>query len=183
MLIYIIVLYFIRHGESTSNRDKVFSGSRNDVALTALGRNQAKAAGSEIIANGLDLNRLVCSPLKRAIETASIISEEINFPFDRVIIDDRIAEYDVGSFTGKSSKDVAALEVLADQESEVPESFLKRIKEALAEYDAMDGNTLIVSHGGVSRMMRCYKAGRDINMFLDTPNYKNAKLIVLKWGI
>lgn len=176
------MIYFVRHGESESNRDKVFAGRRADVELTDTGRQQAKDVALQISKRNLDIKRVVCSPLKRTTETARIISEVINFPFDNVIFDERLAEYDLGVNTGKPVKELTAQEIVTAEGAEEPSTFLKRIKEALDDYGSMEGDTLIVSHGGVSRMIKCYKEGGDIHTFPDTPNYKNADLIELDWA-
>jgi broad specificity phosphatase PhoE len=176
------MIYFIRHGESESNRDKVFAGRRADVELTEIGRQQAKDAGLQISKQDLDIIRVVSSPLKRTTETALIITKEINFPFEDVILDERLSEYDLGVITGKPIRELTAKEIVTAEGAEKPSTFLERIKDALDEYSVIEGNTLIVSHGGVSRMIKSYKEGSDINTFPDTPNYKNADLIELDWA-
>jgi len=175
------MIYFIRHGESESNRDKVFAGRRADVELTDIGRQQAKDAGLQISKRGVDIKRVISSPLKRTTETAHIITKEIGFPFEDVVFDERLSEYDLGVITGKPIREHTAQEIVTAEGAEKPATFLERIKEALDEYSTMEGNTLIVSHGGVSRMIKCYREGSDINTFPDISNYKNADFIELDW--
>lgn len=175
------MIYFIRHGESESNRDKIFAGRRADVELTETGRQQAKDAGLQILKLGLTIERIISSPLKRTVETTRIIAQEINFPFEKVIFDEKLAEYDLGANTGKPIYEITALEIATAEEAEVPSLFLQRIKEALDTYTEMEGNTLIVSHGGVSRMIECYKNGGNIDLFFDTKNNINAHLTELEW--
>ncbi len=43
------MIYFVRHGESEANRDKVYAGRRADVELTDKGRRQAKKLGLKYI--------------------------------------------------------------------------------------------------------------------------------------
>lgn len=176
------MIYFIRHGESESNRDKVFAGKRADVELTEIGRQQAKDAGLQISKRDLDIKRVISSPLKRTKVTTQIITREIGFPFEDVIFDERLSEYDLGVMTGKPIRELTAQEIVTAEGAEKTSTFLERIKDALDEYSVMEGNTLIVSHGGVSRMIKCYKEGGDTNTFPDTPNYKNADLIELDWA-
>lgn len=175
------MIYFIRHGESESNRDKVFAGRRADVELTDAGRQQAKEAGLLISKRNLEIRRIICSPLKRTAETARIISNEIGFLFEDIIFDERLSEYDLGINTGKPVRDISAYEIVNADGAEEPSVFLQRIKNALDEYSVMIGDFLVVSHGGVSRMIKCFKEGGDINAFPDTLNYKNADLIELDW--
>lgn len=62
-------LLLTRHGETVSNAARRFAG-RSDVALTPLGRRQARALGRRLRAFGIDV--AYTSPLIRARETAEI---------------------------------------------------------------------------------------------------------------
>lgn len=48
------------------------------------------------------IDLILCSPLKRAIQTAQIINKERNI---RIIIDERISERDFGEFEGMPNTD------------------------------------------------------------------------------
>ncbi|HLZ72924.1 MAG TPA: histidine phosphatase family protein [Dehalococcoidia bacterium] len=62
-------LLLTRHGETVANAARRFSG-RSDVALTALGRRQAKALGRRL--RGFEIDAAYASPLLRARQTAEI---------------------------------------------------------------------------------------------------------------
>lgn len=94
------MIYFIRHGESEANVKKVFAGQKEDSLLTDEGREQAKITAKEIIKEGLKIDKIYSSPLKRASETAKIIAEELGFDASEIIIEERVIEYDMGSLTG-----------------------------------------------------------------------------------
>lgn len=70
-------LVLIRHGESTSNRDHIFTGW-NDVPLTTKGIKQAIIAGKKIKKEQLKFSEIHTSLLSRAIKTANIIADEID---------------------------------------------------------------------------------------------------------
>lgn len=83
-------LYFIRHGESTANaarRDgrSVDSAEFEDSPLTDLGYQQACELG--IFVSALPVETIVCSPLRRAIETAVHV-----FPGQRIVLESRARE-------------------------------------------------------------------------------------------
>ncbi len=59
------MIYFVRHGESESNRDKVFAGKRADAELTDTGRQQAHQTGKEIKKQKIAIDLIVASPLRR----------------------------------------------------------------------------------------------------------------------
>jgi broad specificity phosphatase PhoE len=86
--------YFIRHGQSESNRDGVIQG-RDPSRLTEEGRRQARAAGGWFAGKGLDL--VLASPLARAAETADLIGAECGVP---VLAAPELMEIDTGIFTG-----------------------------------------------------------------------------------
>ena len=89
-------LLLVRHGESTSNREKVISGWSTDVVLTELGRQQAARTG-EALSRLESIDALFASPLPRAWETATIIGEAIGMA--PVAVDD-LREINVGSAVG-----------------------------------------------------------------------------------
>lgn len=66
------MLYLIRHGESTSNVDKTFTGQQN-AALTELGHRQAACIQSYFL--GIHIDRIVASDLSRAYDTALPLSK------------------------------------------------------------------------------------------------------------
>lgn len=43
----------------------------------------------------------------------------------------------------------------------------------------MPGNTLIVSHAGVGRIIECARIGRPLSEFYDIPEYPNATVVEL----
>jgi len=67
-----MMLYLIRHGESTGNRQRLLFGA-SDHMLTDLGRSQAEMVRSKMADVALDA--CFCSPLLRASETARICFE------------------------------------------------------------------------------------------------------------
>ena len=68
--------YFLRHGESLSNAAPGVLALPEEEGdqLSELGRAQAQAA-AERIASELELSRIVCSPLRRARQTAAPLAE------------------------------------------------------------------------------------------------------------
>ena len=69
-----IVFYFVRHGETDYNRDRIVQGRRINSALNATGRAQAAAVAQRLAA--LDLEAVYTSTLDRAAETADVIAAE-----------------------------------------------------------------------------------------------------------
>ncbi|MEK7501768.1 MAG: 2,3-diphosphoglycerate-dependent phosphoglycerate mutase [Patescibacteria group bacterium] len=70
-------LVLIRHGESIYNKEKIFCGW-TDVELTENGIEEAHHAGQLLKKEGYSFDIAFASVLKRAIDTLSIILEEMN---------------------------------------------------------------------------------------------------------
>ncbi|MEM6448810.1 MAG: histidine phosphatase family protein [Cyanobacteria bacterium P01_D01_bin.105] len=60
----------VRHGESTSNVDRIISGHNDNAVLTARGEQQAKKVGEML--KGLKPDAVYASPLKRAAKTGEL---------------------------------------------------------------------------------------------------------------
>lgn len=97
-------VYFIRHGESTSNERNIFAGVL-DVELTAFGRLQARQAGNDIQKKGVKFDAVYVSHMKRARQTCEIaldISQSLKQPDTPIVIDHRISEKSFGIFAGRN---------------------------------------------------------------------------------
>ncbi len=97
-------VYFIRHGESTSNERNIFAGVL-DVGLTAFGKLQARRAGMDIKKKGMKFDAVYVSHMRRARQTCEIALEvsqaraSADIP---VQIDHRIGEKSFGIFAGRN---------------------------------------------------------------------------------
>lgn len=97
-------VFFIRHGESTSNERNIFAGVL-DVALTPYGRQQARRAGKDIRRKGIQFDAVYVSHLRRARQTCDIALQEsqaLRNPEIKPIIDHRISERSTGILTGEN---------------------------------------------------------------------------------
>lgn len=97
-------VYFIRHGESTSNERNIFAGVL-DVPLTPYGRLQARRAGRDIQKKGVQFDAVYVSHLRRARQTCEIAlleSQALRDPQTKPIIDHRISERSTGILTGEN---------------------------------------------------------------------------------
>jgi broad specificity phosphatase PhoE len=71
-----VFAFYLRHGESVSNAavDAVALPEEEGDRLSELGKRQAQTA-AKLVAERLDIQRIVCSPMGRAQETAAPIAE------------------------------------------------------------------------------------------------------------
>ncbi len=86
---------FVRHGESNINVEKVLSDDVDHNTLTDTGKKQAERTGEQL--TGLKFDGIVSSPIKRAYDTASIISNYVGLD---VSVDDRLREVYLGKANG-----------------------------------------------------------------------------------
>ena len=66
-------IYFMRHGETVWNTERRYQGM-TDIELSAEGLRQADIAAERF--KGIDIDKIYCSPLKRAAATAKPIADE-----------------------------------------------------------------------------------------------------------
>ncbi|KGN32635.1 phosphoglycerate mutase [Knoellia sinensis KCTC 19936] len=88
------LLLLVRHGHSTANAEAVLAGWAEGVGLTDRGREDVARLADRL--SGLDVARLVTSPLQRCRETAELL-----FPGARPEIVDDLGECHYGAWTGR----------------------------------------------------------------------------------
>src|SRR5579862_6350173 len=88
-----------RHGENLANVTRTLSFRVYDESLTERGRQQARDLAARLAA-GPAPDRIVCSPLRRAAETAAILAGVLRA--GEVTTDDNLREVDVGSLDGRN---------------------------------------------------------------------------------
>lgn len=90
-------LYLLRHGQTEFNVKKLVQG-RCDSPLTDLGRQQARAAAAWLKAHSVVPDKVVSSPLGRAMDTASLVACELLGPDAAVEPCEGIIERCYGTF-------------------------------------------------------------------------------------
>ena len=146
-----------RHGQTNWNVQKKVMG-RCDEPLNETGLKQAEETREKLLNEKIDL--IICSPLKRARQTAEIINTK-NIP---IIYDDRLIERDFGEFEGLETKDFDFHGYWNYYKNDIYEKaeniqvFFKRVYDFLDDIIKKypDKNILIVAHGGISIPVACY---------------------------
>src|SRR5881394_3412790 len=100
-------LVLLRHGESTWNKENRFTGW-TDVDLSAVGIEEARAAGRLIKSAGFEFDIAYTSVLKRAIRTLWIALDEMDRLWLPVEKDWRLNERHYGSLQGLDKVQTAA---------------------------------------------------------------------------
>ncbi|MBI2588942.1 histidine phosphatase family protein [Candidatus Saccharibacteria bacterium] len=148
-------IYFVRHGESEANVASLGSGSEFDTPLTDNGRAQAKKAGKDLKHKQIQL--IICSPLSRTVDTATIIAKEMGYDPKKIITSPYFIERAYGVYSHKPDK-IYLADALADtlhESAETAEVMHARISKGLDWLKNLkEDRILVVSHGGVSRILR-----------------------------
>jgi broad specificity phosphatase PhoE len=147
-------LLVVRHGQSEWNAIGRWQGQA-DPPLSELGRRQAYVAAASIGA----LDGIISSDLRRALETAVIIAQQIGV--GPVMIDERLRERDAGEWTGlvKSEIDKGWPGYLENSQRppgfEKTKAMVARVVEAVDAIGAKHpgASLLVVTHGGVIRAL------------------------------
>jgi len=99
----------VRHGQSTSNLDRIIQGHHDNAVLTDLGEQQARKVGAML--KGLPLDAIYASPLKRASRTCELIVQGMSADgatLPAVTKTDDIKEINLPLWEDKSFADVEA---------------------------------------------------------------------------
>ena len=169
-------LYLLRHGQTEFNVKKLVQG-RCDSPLTDLGRKQAGMAAAWLKAHNVVPDKVVSSPLGRAMDTAQLVATELLGPDSAVESCEGIIERSYGSFE-EGPHDALPTDVWDPGEDLIP--FSGEGSHALQErmvgtltnlMGAKDTETLLaVSHGSASRQFIKAAAPEDFELPTKLPN-------------
>jgi len=99
VLYFDCTLYLIRHGQSEGNTQKIVQGQTVNCPLTELGRRQARSVGRHLAKTLPEVHRLISSPLRRALETATIIGGELKYQ-GKIDVQTALKERSWGDYEG-----------------------------------------------------------------------------------
>jgi broad specificity phosphatase PhoE len=151
-----MLMFLVRHAESTWNRQKKIQGQR-DPQLSPYGNKEAKLLAKRF--KGLEFEAVYSSPLKRAMETArAIVGRRAE-----IQCIEELTEINLGEWEGRTLNQIRrkfgdSFDRWAVSPSKVRipggeafKDFKKRVGKAMRgiERRHKEGNVLVVCHGGV----------------------------------
>jgi probable phosphoglycerate mutase len=199
-----VKLYFVRHGESEANTLRVISNRESPYGLTELGKQQVIILAEHL--KDVPFNALYSSPIMRARETAEILSQAFNLPYQ---ISETLREYDCGILEEKSDEESWKLhsDIAADwtlhhnhlRKPEGGENFLEiknrflPLMESFTQNGSPDNShILLVSHGGLLQLMLPELLTNIDHVFVQSHGIRHtqciiaesrlAGLVCLQWG-
>lgn len=156
-------LYVLRHGETAENINKIMQG-KMDTVLNEVGKKQAKSVQDKIKKEQIDL--IISSPLKRAIETAKLAAPNIEIKDD-----ERLLSRNHGEFQGKKRTDInldSYWNIKLNEQYKEAESIMdlyNRVASLIIDikHTYKDKNILLVTHSGICRILYYYFNGIPAN--------------------
>ena len=170
-------LYLVRHGETLSNRSKLYAGWSNDE-LTSTGRAQAEQAAKKFANKSIDA--IYTSPLRRTVQTAEIIAHFLNM---KPIPDKSFIEQRLGLWEGLTEDEIARdfkkewevwnkrpQELVLDGR-ETLDQLLQRVLNGITRIknDSHYKSILIVTHVAIIRVLHLYLNNIDMNKYRTIP--------------
>ena len=185
-------ILFVRHGETAFNAEGRLQGQR-DIPLNAKGRDQARAIGGLLRARlGAEIDRIeaadgfVASPLVRARQTMDIARSAMGLEPGRYRLDPALMELSFGDWEGLTWAEIARRDPgglkrrRADKWNFVPphgESYAMLTERVRFWLETLEGDALLVAHGGTARAMMVLIAGVPPGVAVDAPIVQGRALV------
>ena len=152
-------IYSTRHGQTSYNKQELIMGT-TDIDLDETGEKQAQELAEKIKQLG-NIDLMIVSPMKRAMRTAMAVADKCGIS---MIVDERLREWDYGEYEGKSrftegfAENKINFGVRMGKSGESLLQLSHRVYTALDDIISRyrDKTVLIVSHGGVCRVIETY---------------------------
>ena len=185
-----LTVILTRHGATSRSDPEQHLGQGIDIGLSDAGRSAARALGARL--EGVAFDRIVSSPLRRALETAGTVA-----PRRRVETDPRIAEMDYGEWEGLTYEEIYARDLelrrrWEDDPAGTPcpggesgDDVAARARSFLADAIARgphDGRILIVAHATLNRILLCVALGVPVRDYRRRFRQDPTNLTVLRFA-
>ena len=173
-------IYYVRHGQTDLNLAKKMQGGGTEKELNETGVSQAYNTKKELENVKYDL--VICSPMKRAKQTAEIINEGRDIP---IITDERIRERKLGDYEGRDVTEEMEKRIWNyDLNYQIPggenlHDFEKRILDFFEDIKQKyaDKTVLIVAHGGIAKVIKMHLYGMPKSKNLSEIGMENCEII------
>lgn len=164
-----MLIDLLRHGETEGGSQ--FNG-KTDVLLTEKGLQQMHVVSQ----TDQIWDRIISSPLGRCYHFSSLLAQQCAIPLS---VDSRLQEMDFGRWEGKSAREIMAEtpEALNDfwvdpichapPEGEALKYFQQRVLQVWSDIYKSSQHSLLVTHGGVIRIILCHLQSHPVEKILD----------------
>ncbi|WP_033827924.1 histidine phosphatase family protein [Bacillus andreraoultii] len=177
-------LYIVRHGETEWNQEGRMQGSF-DSKLTEKGKRYARLLSERL--KPISFSKMICSPSKRAVDTAKILNSDCN---GKIMLDERIVEMKMGRWQGMTEEEIQLQfyedykkyidqpELYRNDDGETFQDVLARVKGFLMDIQSEpdDGNILIVTHGSFIQILLILLKGKRLTEVWTEPIVEGTSL-------
>jgi alpha-ribazole phosphatase len=168
------IIYLLRHGEIEASAPRRFIGQL-DLPLTRTGNQQISRLADFL--GDLSINRLICSPLTRSRQSASILADRLKIPAETIA---EMAEISLGSWEGLTVSEIKQRypgqyetrgKNLVTFRPKNGESFQDLLDRTFPVFERIctssNEKIVVVAHAGVNRVLLCRLLGMPLaNLFL-----------------
>lgn len=178
-------LIVIRHGEAGNNVERVYNSNPKhpnykSFHLTGAGKLAIQKLAKDLLAQGFSNDHIAAvfvSPMPRTQQTADILVQQGLVSKDKIVIDKRVSEFNVGDLEGKPTFPGWKPSMAKDCHGESEQEVRNRIKEfydsVLRQYP--QGNIIVVTHVLPSKYLIELVAHQDVIL-----NPGEAKIVPLR---
>lgn len=167
---------FMRHGRTDYNAHHLLQG-QTEIPLNAEGIQEAREVRKELQKDGYHFDRVISSPLGRAVQTAAFAS---GFTAERISTDPRLIEIGFGPMEGVPASELGGemqkffqdpVHYEPPQGAESYQSLLKRLQNFLDSYlfNTSEETVLALSHGAALHAVYLLLTGKSLEHFWDVP--------------
>jgi broad specificity phosphatase PhoE len=192
---HVLTVLLTRHGHTDRSEPEQYLGQRLHASLTERGRRDAEALAARI--ESVPIDRIISSPLGRAVETAQIIAPQTGGTIET---DERLTELDYGAWEGLTVEEIdrrfpgerelyevnpATYQVGGGESGiEVAARVSSLIEELLAwglDAGAPDRTCVLVGHSSLNRVLLALVMGVPLADYRRRFKQDWANLTVLRW--
>ena len=189
-----LTVLLTRHGHTDKSEPEQYLGQRIHATLTERGRRDAQSLRERLV--GVHMDRLISSPLSRAVETAQILASETQVSVET---DERLSELDYGAWEGLTLEEIdrrfpderalyeenPAIHPVGGGESglAVAARLGAMLEDLLVwwQAEAEDRTCLLVGHSSVNRIFLAVVLGVPLTDYRRRFKQDWASLTVLRW--
>lgn len=189
-----LTVLLTRHGHTDRSEPEQYLGQRVHASLTERGRRDAEALAQRL--EGVAVDRIISSPLGRAVETAQILAGRIGSPVET---DERLTELDYGEWEGLTVEEIdsrfpgelpiyeanpAIIQVGGGENGlQVAARITSAVDDLLGwwEQQTADLTCVVVGHSSVNRILLAIALGVPLADYRRRFEQDWASLTVLRW--
>ena len=189
-----LTVLLTRHGHTDRSEPEQYLGQRVHASLTERGRRDALAFAARL--EGVQIDRIISSPLGRAVETAQIVAAPMHAAVET---DERLTELDYGEWEGLTVEEIdrrfpgerdeynsnPALSRVGGGETGLDVAGrLSRLLDDLLDWwdrEGGDRTCLLIGHSSVNRILLAVVLGVPLADYRRRFKQDWASLTVLRW--